>query len=160
MINVLLGIFIVDTILRGILFNEIGIKWWKAIIPLYNKFVLGKEVEDSSLGLILAILTPIFYTYYIFCLGVEMFILRTYSTQATIGDTTKLEVLVPKSVATLSLYTKYWLLVFIVGMVALWLGLMYKFSKKYTKKWSTILWIIPPIGYLYSILHLKKVGKR
>ena len=48
MSNILIIVFIIDTILRGILFNEIGIKWWKAIIPLFNKYALGKEVQDIN----------------------------------------------------------------------------------------------------------------
>ena len=50
LISIVLGVLVLDTVLRCILFKEIGIKWWKGLIPLYNRYELGKTVEDKSLG--------------------------------------------------------------------------------------------------------------
>lgn len=159
LISIVLGVLLLDAILRCILFKEIGIKWWKGLIPLYNRYELGKAVEDKSLGIIFGTVTPIFYLYYSFCVAVELFIIKTFSVNVS-ESLDKMEVLVPKSVATLSVYSKAWLLIFAVCMIALWIGLTFKFSKKYTKRWHTLLWLIPPVGYIVSIVQLKrKKGK-
>lgn len=151
LIDIFVIVAVFDTILRGIMFNRLGVKWWKAIIPFYSTYKLGELGEDKSLGLFNAILRPIYYVYFIFCVGVEAFIVKTYSTQATINNVKKLEVFVPKSVANLSIYSKYWLILFTIIMFLLWIGMMYKFCKKNTEKWSTVLWVVPPVGYLYTI---------
>ena len=76
LIDVFVLVAVFDTVLRGIMFNRLGVNWWKAIIPFYSTYKLGELGEDKSLGLFNAILRPIYYVYFFSVLVLKHLLLK------------------------------------------------------------------------------------
>ena len=80
-----LGAFLIVTIIsaicRGIIFYKRDIKWWKALVPGVNKYMLGKLVKSKKLAISNAIVQTIFWTYFIACFSFELWMMMKYSSQ-------------------------------------------------------------------------------
>lgn len=145
--------FLISIITRCILLKKHNIKWWKGLVPGYNKYLLGKISNKEKLGKINAILHPFFTIYLFACFVFEMWILQEYSSQVLIPTNvemdSKIYLSVPDTIANIAIWSKYLLIV--VGLVTLvvWCMMMWEFTKIHKRSaWWILLWFsIPAIPY-------------
>lgn len=153
----LLTIFLfICLICRIIIFNKHDISWIKAIIPGVNKYQLGKLGGCKKLICWLnAIIHPLLCIYFFICFCIELWIIQTYSTEATIPYDTnidsKIYVAVPKNIANIAIWSKYILIAIAIIALISWCIMMWKFTITHKKNtWWILLWaIIPVIPYCY-----------
>ena len=149
---ILLCMFI-SIIARCILINKHDIKWWKGLIPGYNKYILGKISNKKKLGIINAILHPILFIYFIACFIFEVWIMREYSSQVIIPTNanmdSKVYLSVPDNIANIALYSKYGLILLSIVTMIVWCMMMWEFTKIHKRSpWWILLWFsIPVIPY-------------
>ena len=144
-------------ICKCIVFSKHQIKWYKALIPGYNKYLIGKFIEKKKLGLVNAILIPLTKIYLFLCYGFELWIIDKYAVSVQIPATettkamTRIEVYVPKNIADAAIISKYILLGLVFIAIIFWSIMMYKFTRKHNKTgWWIVLWaFVPAIPFLY-----------
>ena len=137
-------------IFECIVFQKHKEKWWKALIPGYNKYLLGKMCDSPKLGKINAVMIPFAKIYFFTCYCFEMWLVRNYATQVKIPydttQTSQIEVVVPKAIANMAIWSKYILIVVIVVTVFLWAKMMWNFTLKHEKTgWWVMLWVFSPV---------------
>lgn len=144
---------IICIVARGFIFSKHDIKPIKTIIPGYNKYLLGKICGKKKLGLLNAILLPICDIWFLFCTGYEQWIMQNYTEYVQVPYDTNInstfEVVVPKDVANIAIYSKYILLGIAAICMVSWIILMWNFTKASKRSyWWILLWIaIPVIPY-------------
>ena len=141
---------LLSIIFRAILFKKYKEKWWKALIPGYNKYIYGKLCDKKRLGKINAVLIPLVKFYFYFCLGVEFWIIENYATRVQIPYNdeiqSKIILSVPESIKNISILTKNVLIVLMIIALIFWAIMMYHFTIKNKKpKWWIILWVFIPV---------------
>ena len=177
MFDVVLLLIATSIIFQCIILNRHQEKWWKGLIPGYNKYMLGKICEHKKIGLVNAILVPLTHACFIACYFYEVWIIKNYAVQVKIplSDTeasTQIQVIVPQNVANIAIYSKYALMVLVFATLIFFGILMWFFTVKHQKsRWWVILWAFLPVipfGYFAftktvyingEILHIKKVMK-
>lgn len=145
----------IDALARCIIFKKRDIKWWKALIPGYNKYLLGKLSDNKRLGKINMILVPFTIIYFLACFLFETWIIKSYSYQVIIpyqaSQASQISVKVPDYIANVAIYSKYALIILVVIAMVYWTKLMYNFTKLHQKSnWLVLFWALcPPISYIY-----------
>ena len=149
-ISILTFICIID---RCIIFKKCNVKWGKSLIPGYNKYILGKLSNKKKIGIVNAILHPIYYIYFIFCFMLELYVIQTYNSQVVVPINSDLDskvyVSIPDNISNLVLYSKYILLVVALLTMIFWCIMMWNFTKQQKRSpWWILLWFaIPVIPY-------------
>lgn len=139
---------------RCIIFKKHEVKWIWGLVPGANKYKLGKIVNSKKLGLAVAITHVLLAITFTLCFGFEIWIIKTYTAtiKIPVKDTTisKVEVVVPKDVANLAVWSKYVLIIIAAIALILWCILMWKFTIRHDRNpWWIMLWaIIPVIPYI------------
>lgn len=146
---------LICVVARCFIFYKREIKWWKSLIPGYNKYILGKLSDSKKLGIINAIVQPLFTIYFFVCFCYEVWIIQTYAQLVKIPtdgvSQSKIQVAVPEDVAHFAVYSKYGLLVFGIIAFISWCIMMILFTKvNRASYWWILLWAaIPVIPYCY-----------
>lgn len=143
-------LLIICTVLRAVIFNQRGEKFWKALIPFYNKYILGKLSDAKKLGIITTIFSGLTYFITIFSYNVELMMLSTIPSGT---DITKIKEYIPDELMTLNDVTKAMMLIFGVILLFSWSLMMRQFSEKNNANtWWILGWAICPIiSYIYFI---------
>lgn len=145
----------IDMICRCIMFIRRDIKWKYAVIPGVNKYWLGKLVKSKKLGIANAISHTLFWLYFWFCFGLEIWVLQNYSAYAYIpkdGTTqSMIQIALPDNLANILVWSKYLLIAFAVVTIILWSMMMWRFTIQHKRNpWWICLWaVIPVIPYIY-----------
>ncbi len=146
---------IICAVCRAIMFYKRGIPVKQAFIPGFNKYKLGKSVGCKKLAIANGISHVVFWLYFAFCFGYEIWIMQTYAYAITLpsseGEFSTVEVQVPTTIGTIAVATKYVLIAFALITLVLWCMMMWQFTMKHKKNpWWIILWaVIPVIPYIY-----------
>ena len=142
------------TIIRCVLFYKREQGWWKALVPFYNKRVLGNLCDSKKLGTIVSFISFIFYLTVFLAISIEFYILDSLNNITlseieietfNIYDYVSVEAISANSVSKL----------FLLGIAILyfivWAILMRKFSEKNTSStWWMLLWaLVPIVPYVY-----------
>ena len=161
----LLGIScIICIICRCIIFNRRDIAWQKALIPGYNKLIIGKLAGVPRVSIIVAVSQFLSVGLYIFSVLYDMWIINTYSSDLHIpydeNIDSYIDLTVPSKVANISNYSKYILIITLLFTMIVWCILMWNFTIKQCKSpWWVILWLIAPvIPYIYFALSSKIIS--
>lgn len=142
-------------ICRSIIFKKRDIKWWKSFVPGYNKYLLGKLVQDKKLAIANAIAHTFFWLYFWACFGYELWIISNYAVgiQNPINgvEQSVVQVAVPENVANIAIWSKYILIAVALVTLILWCMMMWKFTIKHKRNpWWIVLWAaLPVIPYIY-----------
>lgn len=153
----------ISALARCVMFQKRDVKWWKALIPCYNKVILGKMSNSKKIGIINAIMLPVLYIYFLACFGYELWIMENYTqwvrTDPTATNDSLVQVVVPKEVANTAIYSKYVL----IGLAAIALICWIIFAIKYVKAnklsyWWMLWWVIVPVvPYCYFAISNKRI---
>lgn len=162
--TILLMLFVVCMVLRGIIFQNRGEMWIKTLIPCYNKYILGKLSDSKKLGLMVAIANALFYIVTFIKVVLESYIVDAINMYAT-EITESLSDIVPQNIITANNICEYVVYVSAGIYFILWVTLMRKFSElQQTSTWWMILWglcpIVPYIYYtfIYQSYYIPKEG--
>ena len=145
-------ILITCTILRAFLFNQRGEKPWKALIPLYNKYILGKLSDSKKLGIITTIFCALTYIAALFSYYVELMMLSLIPS-GTDFSTAKVKDYIPDDLVAINDASKIIMLIFAIIFILSWSLMMRQFSEKNNANtWWILGWAICPIiSYIYFI---------
>lgn len=143
---------IICVILKAVLFNQRGEKAWKALIPFYNKYVLGRLGDAKKLGIINTIFcflanAAIFFTYYIELVMLSLVPVGTDFSTAKVKD------YIPDDLVASYHASQVLMLIFVVIYFFSWALMMRQFSEKNNANtWWILGWAVCPIiGYIYFI---------
>lgn len=139
-------------ICRCIIFRKQDKKWWTAMIPGYNKLILGKLSNTKVLGILNCIFHVLLHLTFIFCLSYELWVIDKYAQEVQISETQSIvQVLVPVYIAKISQIAIYLLIGFMIIACIVWAMMMWKFTLTQKRSpWWILLWvIIPIIPYIY-----------
>ena len=150
--ELILIILITCTILRAVIFNQRGEKPWKAVIPLYNKYILGKLSDTKKLGIITAIFCALTYIILILSYSIELMMLSLIPSGTEFSNESFSEY-IPDTLTNANDASKILLLLVAIIFVFSWSLMMRKFSEKNkANTWWIIGWAISPIiCYIYFI---------
>lgn len=142
-------VFILDSILRSVLYSVVGERMLWAYIPIKSGVVFGETSGDRRLGLIGSIFNLVAFLWYMFCLGFEIYLIKTYA----IVKNNRAELYLPKNLINVSIYSKHALIFLIIICIVLRFLLTRKYCiKNKASSWLSFVWIIfPPAMYLYFI---------
>lgn len=155
--------FICMIIFRGILFNIRDEKWFKTLIPSYNKYILGKLCDSKILGIIVAISSSLTSLSIISYIALEAHIIQNYATLAEIpknvNDLSTIYITIPKDYLDILSVLSWLVIIFAVIYLVTWILLTRQFTKKNDcSTWWLILWVIcPVIPYTYFSVFNKTV---
>lgn len=151
-IGKLLTLLFACMICRIILFVKRDVKWWKAVIPGYNKIVMGTMIQKRKLGILNCIFHTLLHLCFVFSIGFELWVLQEYTTEVAVNETQSIvQVLVPVYIAQISKWSTYLLIALAIGALVVWCIMMWKFTM-YEKcsPWWILLWAcVPIIPYVY-----------
>ena len=148
-------LMIVCALCRCVIFKKRDINPIAALIPILNKYKLGKLTGNKRLGLISGILISIFHLVFLFNFGLELWIIDQYAYTIkqpynTIDDS-QVEAIVTENIANLAIFSKYLLIVSATAALIFWCMMMWRFTMQHDKSpWWILLWaFIPAIPYVY-----------
>ena len=154
-----LGTILISTVIcaicRCIMFKKRDIKWYKALIPGVNKYLIGKIAGLKKLAVANGIATTVFWLYFYACFGYELWIIQNYAvgvqTPYDASQGSMIQVAVPKNIANIAIWSKYILIAVALITLILWCMMMWKFTLKHKRSpWWILLWAsIPVIPYIY-----------
>lgn len=150
---VILICLVICIVARAIIFNRSGIKWWKSLIPMYNKYLLGKMTGHKLLGIINAFWLPFMYAMSVFFMIMNIQLAAQYDPNFKIlADGTFVmsqSVEVPDNVAHWVLAVNYIYIAIVALAVILWDMLMWQLIKYEDKNpWWIVMWTLcPAIAY-------------
>lgn len=156
----ILYLILICIILRGVLFHKREVKWYKTLIPYYNKKIIGDLCDSKKLGILTAIASMIMYITFFISYGIELNIINSLSVISEV-ELENFNVLdyVSQDIMTANDISKIILLVFAIIYFLLWTILMRKFSyKNNSSTWFMLLWsICPVVAYIYFDFIKKEV---
>ena len=142
-------------IFRGLMFNARDEKWYKTLIPGYNKYVIGKLCDCKKLGIAIAVISCLLFVALISYFSIEIYAIRNYATLAKIpenvNEASTVYVTLPAIYLDVLMGIAYASLGIAVIYLVLWTIMTRKFSLKQNKSsWWMFAWIICPlIPYVY-----------
>lgn len=145
-------IMIVALIFRGILFHAREEKWYKTLIPGYNKYILGKLSNSKKLGIASAVLNIITRVYFWIYLSLEIYMIKTYTKSVKVDNGESVLVLdIPQDWLTWMPILAYILIIIAFVTFVLYIIMMRKFSIINGKSsWWMFVWALCPLfGYIY-----------
>lgn len=153
--DLLLILVVIYTILRAMIFYKREEKWWKSLIPGYNKYLLAKLCDCKKLGKYLAVISTLtsitFITKYAFELEI------TSAIYSFTGNSDNIYDIISKQILDINEVLFYVLIISGCIYLILWLFIMRRFSEKNnTSTWWVIGWLVPVIPYFYYALICKK----
>lgn len=160
---ILFGVCIVE---RCFIFFQRDVSFWKALIPGYNKYVLGKLCNCKKLGIATAIFLLLLIGALIGIYNFEVWIVETYASNGVFVNpaTGQLILDVPEHIANWLQVFKYVIIGLAACSITAWSWLMLKFSQMHQKSnWWILLWALCP-AIPYTMLAFSKqvamYGKR
>ena len=157
--------FIICIIARVKIFWDRQEKGWKALIPFYNKYVLGKIIDNKKIGIIVSIFEFLFIGIISLCIYIEYIILEKIPYTITDIDNFNLTDYVPQSLLTSNSIFKILLIIIAVLYFISWVILTYKFSdKQNSNTWWMLAWAIIPVvpyihyAYIYKTVYIPNKG--
>ena len=137
---------------RCVIFKQRDVRWWKALIPAYNKYILGKLANQKKLGIFNAIAQPILYSLLFVAYFYELWIMNNF--QVNLYDANRIIVEIPDSARIIILTLRYSVIILAAITIFVWSFMMYKFSSMHGKSsWWIIMWAIcPAVGFSYFAL--------
>lgn len=151
----IITLFVACIICKSVIFNKHKEKWWKAIIPGYNYYILGKLGNSPKLGKVNMFLIPLSKIYFYFCYYFQLWIIKNYAVQAKVPYNNamqmKIEVILPEKLAKFVIAKDYALIVVVTITLIIWSKMMFTYTKTHEKSgWWVILWaFIPLIPFIY-----------
>lgn len=148
-------LFICIIIFRGLLFSARDEKWYKTLIPGYNKYILGKLCDAKKLGVIIGVISVLFVAALIAYASVEIYAIQNYATLAkipeNINEASTIYITLPAMYIDILTGISYGALGLAIIYLTLWIIITRKFSLKQDKtSWWMFGWIICPlIPYVY-----------
>ena len=144
-------LFIICVLLRIKLFTDRYEKGWKALIPFYNKYIIGRTINEKRWGKITALTNFIFISILFSCVGIEYAILTKLPNEITNVETFNLSDYVPNTLITGNTILKILLSVSGIIYFISWIVLTYRFSdKQNSTTWWMLGWgILPVVPYFY-----------
>lgn len=141
---------IICAILRAVLFNQRGEKPWKALIPFYNKYILGRLCDAKKLGIITTIFCFLTHFSIIFTYYIEITMLSLIPA-GTDFSTAKVKDYIPDDLVTSYHTSQILMLIFMIIFILSWSIMMRQFSEKNNANtWWILGWAICPIvSYIY-----------
>lgn len=154
--SILLYIFTICIIERCFIFFQRDVAFWKALIPGYNKYLLGKMCGCKKLGIATAIVLTLCFGTLIGIYCFEMWIVRTHPIYYS--DIAQ-QFVVEGVTETIVFWLRFmqYALIFLAALsVICWSWMMLKFSQMHKKSnWWILLWAVCPI-LPYTILAFSK----
>ena len=148
---------------RGIIFKNRDEKWYKTLVPIYNKYIIGKLSDSKKLGAFTGLFNFLTHIMLLVSMGTIMNVYQNVEDLQLVYDelgnpayyTGKFD----QSLINLSYVFLYITLGLTIISFLLWVILTYKFSvKQKSSTWWMIIWgFIPTIAYFYYALVYKKV---
>ena len=149
-IEITLGIMIADLIIRGVLFSKREEKWYKTLVPGYNRYTIGKLSDSKLVGLIAGISNALFILIFLIYLSLEAYLLEN-GMLVVQND----QIVGIAASDTMAFFMNYilpyaWYAMALIAWLS-WVILMRKFSiKQGASSWWMFAWAICPIaGYIY-----------
>lgn len=139
--------------LRGMLFHQREEKWYKTLIPGYNKYVLGKLTENKKLGLVAGISHAMFHILFLVYIVIVLVMMEEGTALIANGE---FYVLTNRTLLNVIQYV--WLAFALIAWVT-WTWLMRNFSmKQKSSSWWMFMWAIcPTLAYIYFVCIRKTV---
>ena len=132
------------------LFSKREEKWYKTLIPGYNRYTIGKLSDSKKVGLIAGISNVLFQIIFLLYLGLELQLLETG--QLVVYEDKIVGIASSDTIATLMNYVLpyAWYAMALIAWLS-WVWMMRKFSiKQGSSSWWLFAWAICPIvGYIY-----------
>ena len=154
---ILFIIMIVCVVDTCIIFSQRDEKWWKALIPGYNRYVFGKLCNSKKLGVLSGIMKIVWNIVLMFIYGFELWIAQTYT--MSLYDANKLIFEVPASVKDWITILRIVMIVVAAIYMFVWSYLMNKFSQMHGKSsWWIALWAICPVIPLHYFALSKNIA--
>jgi len=134
-------------------------KGWKALVPFYNKYILGKTINEVKCGKLTALTNFLFITAFWICVGVEWAIWSSLPSEIVDIENFNINDYVSTSLLTSDVVCKVILLITAILYYVSWVILTYKFSDKQgTSTWWMVGWgICPLLPYIYYAFIYKPV---
>lgn len=152
--TILLSIFSILCIAaRCVICQQRDITWWKAIVPGYNKYLLGKLCNHKKLGVACGFLEVIWS-----CViaGVYVYEVWLYQTYATGYANTNGQIIlaVPEDIKSTFIILRILVIVIAASYLFVWSVMMWKFSNMHQKsnKWLILWTVVPVIPLCYFAL--------
>ena len=150
---VLLFALFLCVIMRGIIFQARDEKWYKTLIPFYNKYILGKLCDKKIIGITVAVLSALTICAFIGTAIYEFDCIENYAEYATVTNNgkTELYVTLPEIQTNILNISSYVTLGIAFIYFAMWTWMMRDFSVKNGKSsWLLFAWAILPFTvYVY-----------
>ena len=142
---------VLGVVAKSIMFHQRDVAWWKAFIPFYNKYVLGKLCGHKVVGAIVGIFEFVWDAAIFVLSAYEAWIIQNYPSSNANGI---LYSQVPAELVNNYTICRIAFLVFMLAYMIIWCYLMNYFSKMHgkSKNW-TILWALCPglVYYYFAI---------
>ena len=152
--TILLSIFsILCVAARCVIFQQRDITWWKAIVPGYNKYLLGKLCKHKKLGVACGFLEVIWYCVIAGVYEYEVWLTQRYATGYA-NNNGQIILAVPEEIRTAFTILRVVVIVTAALYLFVWSVMMWKFSNMHQKsnKWLILWTIVPVIPLCYFAL--------
>ena len=137
---------VICIVLRCFIFKQRDIKWWKALIPGYNKYLFGKSCNQKKLGIAAATAIVAWYAILLVTFIYEMWVFRKYAANASVSEFGQLMVTVPESVKNTLEAFRYIVTSVTLVAIVFWSWMMLKFSEMHGKpKYWVVFWAVCPV---------------
>lgn len=142
---------VLGVVAKSIMFHQRDVAWWKAFIPFYNKYVLGKLCGHKVVGAVVGIFEFVWYIAIFILTSYETWIAQNYPSGISNGITYSQ---VPAEILNNYNIVRISFIVFMLAYMIIWCYLMNYFSKMHgkSKHWIALWALCPGFVYYYFAL--------